>query len=305
MSISTREVKNKKGAYGMRTGKPGTVYDVYLKYKTLDGYKSYSKRGFLTRSEALQHEAAMRMKFARNNGNQNNLEASKQPLREFLDMWIERHGTNNLRPSTVAGYSNHINAYILPHLGEFPLCQITPALLDSFYEKLLNRPLSVGTVKYTHRVISAALSHACQYGYLETNPESRVMMKFKKNGPTPEPYNIQEMQKFLCYSANTEWEMMIFLAGLYGLRRGEITGLRWRNVDLEHNILKVVEQQPYDIDRDEVVLTEMAPPKSIGRALPITAITTLQGHGSKSSFNCAGSKSISVKRPGNNIMTTI
>ncbi len=53
------------------------------------------------------------------------------------------------------------------------------------------------------------------------------------------------------------------LGRTYGLRRGEITGLRWRNVDLEHNILKVVEQQPYDIDRDEVVLTEMAPPKSI------------------------------------------
>ena len=46
MSISTREVKNKKGAYGMRTGKPGTVYDVYLKYKTLDGYKSYASVDF-------------------------------------------------------------------------------------------------------------------------------------------------------------------------------------------------------------------------------------------------------------------
>ena len=273
MSIITREVKNKKSADGTRTGKAGIVYDVSLKYKTPEGFKSYGKRGFLSRSEALQHEAAMRMKFARDNGNLTELEASRQLFKDYLESWISRHGTQNLRPSTLAGYNNHINAYIVPNIGELPLCQITPAVLDSLYEKLLAQSLAVSTVRYTHRVISVALEHACQYGYLERNSARHVITSFRNQAATPEPYSIPEMQQILCYAVNTEWEMIILLAGLYGLRRSEITGLRWQNVDLKLGVLKVVEQQPFEVENGTTIITEMVPTKSAGRILPITPST--------------------------------
>lgn len=49
MSVTTRQVKNKRTADGGSTARAGTVYDVFIRYKTADGYKTYGKRGFLTK----------------------------------------------------------------------------------------------------------------------------------------------------------------------------------------------------------------------------------------------------------------
>ena len=59
MAISTRQVKNKRDSNGVLTGRPGTVYDVNIKYTAPDGKKkSYAKKGFATKKEAAQHEAS-------------------------------------------------------------------------------------------------------------------------------------------------------------------------------------------------------------------------------------------------------
>ncbi|MBC2581310.1 tyrosine-type recombinase/integrase [Clostridium sp. DJ247] len=62
------------------------------------------------------------------------------------------------------------------------------------------------------------------------------------------------------------------LGGLYGMRRSEILGLRWRNVDLENNTFDVMEQLPFRVPPKTMVIEEMAPPKSNGRRLPITEV---------------------------------
>ena len=63
MAISTRQVKNKRDSNGVLTGRPGTVYDVNIKYTAPDGKKkSYAKKGFATKKEAAQHEAEMKTK---------------------------------------------------------------------------------------------------------------------------------------------------------------------------------------------------------------------------------------------------
>lgn len=57
MAVSSRQVKNKRNANGELTGRAGTVYDVNIKYQTPEGKKTYSKKGFLTKKEAAQHES--------------------------------------------------------------------------------------------------------------------------------------------------------------------------------------------------------------------------------------------------------
>ena len=55
MAISSRQVQNKRDGNGVLTGRPGTVYDVNIKYKAPDGTKkSYAKKGFSTKKEAAQ-----------------------------------------------------------------------------------------------------------------------------------------------------------------------------------------------------------------------------------------------------------
>jgi integrase len=81
------------------------------------------------------------------------------------------------------------------------------------------------------------------------------------------------MQQLFSHSIGKEWQMIVLLSGLYGLRRGEVLGLRWDNVNLDNMTFSVVEQLPYKIPVGTKLLTEMAPTKSDNRELPITETT--------------------------------
>lgn len=109
--------------------------------------------------------------------------------------------------------------------------------------------------------------------YIETNPARNIITKFGKQGKTPDPYTIEQMQKFMGNIIGTEWEMPVVLAGLYGLRMSEIIGLRTANVDLEKMQFGVVEQMPFKVPPGTKTITEMAPTKSNDRLLPITEET--------------------------------
>lgn len=84
MAIRERQVKNKRNSNGVLTGKPGTVYDVNLKYYQNGVQKSYGKRGFVTKKDALQHEAEMRLKLQAPSFSSVSQAESRQKLRDYL-----------------------------------------------------------------------------------------------------------------------------------------------------------------------------------------------------------------------------
>lgn len=91
---------------------------------------------------------------------------------------------------------------------------------------------------------SVALSHARKYRYIETNAAKDTLTKFGKGDKTPDPYTPEQVKALMQRVEGTVWEMPVILGGLYGMRRSEILGLRWRNVDLENNTFDVTEQLP-------------------------------------------------------------
>lgn len=273
MAISEREVKNKRNSAGELTGKPGIVYDVNIKYKSGGQHKAYTKKGFTTKAEAKQHEAEMRAKLTNASYTPPTAAQRKMTVSEYMTEWIERHGSANLRPSTKASYQSSIRVHIIPHLGDVPISQLTPAMLDDLYAELSDAGLSSTSVKYVHRIMGVAMEHARKYHYIESNPARDTLTKFGKQGETPAPYTVDQMRGLLAVVSGTELELPVVLAGLYGLRVSECIGLRWRNVDLDAKTLAVVEQFPYDTPADIKHITEMAPVKSSGRVLPITDMT--------------------------------
>ncbi len=272
MAVSSRQVKNKRDGNGKLSGRAGTVYDVNIKYQTPEGRKTYAKKGFTNKSDAVQHEAEMRTKLLNPTYVVTTSAGSKQTLGEYMDSWMAIH-SRSLRPSTIAGYKSHIKNHIVAHIGHLRLNQITPVLLDNLFAKLLDRGLANATVRYVQRILSGAFEHARKYGYIEGNPARDTITKFGKGGKTPDPYTIEQMRALLAQSIGTEWEMPVFLGGLYGMRRSEILGLRWENVDLEKNYFSIVEQLPFRLPPGTKTIEEFAPTKSNDRVLPITAET--------------------------------
>lgn len=273
MAIQERTVKNKRNASGELTGKAGTVYDVNIKYRSEGKSKTYSRKGFPTKREAQQHEAEMKIKLTNPSYTPPAAVQRKQTVQEYMTDWLERHGEANLRPSTRASYLSCIKTHIYPCIGDVPLGQLSPAMLDDMYRRLSEKGLSPTTVKYAHRIMGVALEHARKYHYIDSNPARDTLTKFGKQGKTPDPYTVEQMRILMANVTGTPWEPIIVLGGLYGLRLSEILGLRWRNVDLDKNSLSVVEQLPYKLPAGTVDIEEMAPVKSGNRTLPITDIT--------------------------------
>lgn len=273
MSVSSRKVKNKRDSNGELTGKAGTVYDVRIKYQAPDGEKVYTKKGFLTKKDATQHEAEMRAKLQNPTYTPIPVAKGKQTVQAYLTEWIDTHGKANLRPSTEASYRSHIKNHIVPHIGHIQLCQLSPAMLDNLFQKLLDQGLSNSTARYAQRILSVSLEHARKYHYIESNPARDIITKFGKQAKTPDPYTIDQMCQFMANVIGTEWEMTVVLGGLYGLRISEILGLRTDNIDLENMKFSVVEQLPFQLPTGTKVVEKMAPTKSNDRILPITQET--------------------------------
>ena len=133
MAISTRQVKNKRDSNGVLTGRPGTVYDVNIKYTAPNGEKkTYSKKGFPTKKEATQHEAEMKAKLHNPGQIASIASQRKQTVASYLNEWVESYARVNLRPSTYDGYKKTIANYINPYIGGVALNQLIDHNLFNF-----------------------------------------------------------------------------------------------------------------------------------------------------------------------------
>nr|WP_326184695.1 site-specific integrase [uncultured Oscillibacter sp.] len=272
MAISERNVKNKRDAKGKLTGRSGKVYDVNIKYKSGDRFKTYSKKGLLTYKDAQEYEAEMRRRLGNPSYVPTTAVKRKLTVAEYMGKWIEEYSRANLRPSTTTSYRSMIRSHINPYLGNVQLCRVSPAMLDKLYADLKEEGLSPSTIRYVHRVLSVSLENARKYHYIESNPAKDIITRFGKPGKTPDPYTVDQMKKLMDGISDTQWKLIVILGGMYGLRLSEILGLRWRNVDFENQTFAVVEQLPFG-QTCTAPITEMAPVKSCERELPITAAT--------------------------------
>ncbi len=126
MAVTERTVRNKRNSAGELTGKAGTVYDVNVKYKSGGKSKTYSRKGFLTKKDALQHEAEMKAKLTNPAYTPPSAVQRKMTVQEYMTEWIDRHGSANLRPSTEASYRSHMKNHIFPYIGDVFLNQLSP-----------------------------------------------------------------------------------------------------------------------------------------------------------------------------------
>ena len=146
MAIRTGQAKNKRDSNGVLTGRPGTVYDVNIKYTAPNGEKkTYSKKGFPTKKEATQHEAEMKAKLHNPGQIASIASQRKQTVASYLNEWVESYARVNLRPSTYDGYKRTIANYITPYIGGVALNQLTPAMVDKMFQQIIDKGLKPST----------------------------------------------------------------------------------------------------------------------------------------------------------------
>lgn len=161
-------------------------------------------------------------------------------LSEWLPYWLE----NVIRPrrklSTYDKYEAHVRLYLTPRIGTKRLESLGVADVRRFLARL-ERETTAATAKETHRVLRSALSAACREELLTRNVASLVEPP-RVTSRELSPWTLDETLTFLGAARKDRLYAAFVLAVTMGLRRGEIVGLRWSDVDLENRVLYVRQQ---------------------------------------------------------------
>jgi integrase len=170
-------------------------------------------------------------------------------INAYLDEWLSLMRTR-VRRSTCATYQRMLDAYIRPHIGSLPLAELTTRRLDRLYVELLTgggrggRHLAQRTVAHTHAVLHKALADAVALELVPSNVASRAHVpKYDPDTPIAPSkllyWDEDETRRFLAATSQDLLHGMWRVALGTGMRRGELLGLRWEDVDLVHDQLRV------------------------------------------------------------------
>lgn len=167
------------------------------------------------------------------------VEPSKETVGQYLDRWLRDYAKPSLRQTTYESYESVIRVHVTPAIGHIPLAKLKPVHLQQLYAARLadgradGRPggLSATTVRYIHAVIKEALKHAVKWGLLARNVADAVdpprISRREQQAWSPE-----EAQRFLAAVREDRLYPLYLMAITTGMRRGELLGLRWQDVDL-------------------------------------------------------------------------
>jgi len=172
------------------------------------------------------------------------VDATRETIAAFLDRWIE-HMQGQVSPRSLERYAELCRNNIAPLLGAIPLTKLQPANISQAYAKALasgrrdgTGGLSPLTVHHMHRVLREALQQAVRWQLLARNPVDAVRPP-KVERKQMQTLDAEATVVLIEAARGTNLFMPILLGVLCGLRRGEITALRWRSIDLDRGQLSV------------------------------------------------------------------
>jgi integrase len=148
---------------------------------------------------------------------------------------IELGASNsNKTARTKSVYGQHFDCYIVPKWQEYRLQDVRAVLVESWLAEL---PLAPATRSKTRNILSALYEHAMRYGWATANPIKQVRQSAKRLSE-PDVLTAEEIPSILA-RLTEPCRTIAFAAALTGLRRGELFGLQWQDVDFEMGLLHV------------------------------------------------------------------
>jgi integrase len=233
-------------------------------------------------------------------------------LAEYLTQWLDHVATHTVRASTLARYRACVRLYLIPGLGKTKLTKLTAKDVRVWLDQLRvtcrccsqgldaardpnaaneqNRPrccslgdccqryLSPLTIVYLHALLRSALQHAVREDDLARNVARNVQVSAGRRQRI-EPLTAEEARQLLEAARGTRLHALIVLAVRTGMRRGELLGLRWKDLDLTGGTLSIRQTLQYIPGGSGLVLAPTKTASSERRiALPGPCIDALTAH---------------------------
>lgn len=182
------------------------------------------------------------------------IRAKQYTVGRWMDVWFENCAKIKVRPSSHKTYQGYIDNHIKPSIGKIPLGKLSSLDLQKLYKRLLSggrveriesqkqpKGLSAKTVRNINQVISSAMDFAIDQKLIVTNPTDgcalpKLEHREMKTLPT------EQLASFLHEARESGVFEMYYIELATGLRRGELLGLKWEDIDLERGTIQVRRQ---------------------------------------------------------------
>jgi integrase len=197
------------------------------------------KRSFRTKKEA---KAALTELLAAHQAGRF-VEPSRTTVRDFAAGWLDGLANQGRRATTLSGYRTALDLYVLPRLGNVALQDLRASDLDSLYAELLrcggqrDDGLSLTSVHHVHAVLNKLLNDAERKGLVIRNvarlANAPSLTTARSKSPEMRIWTPLQLATFLRSIAGNRNEALLRLLAMTGMRRSELLGLRWSDVDFD------------------------------------------------------------------------
>ena len=160
---------------------------------------------------------------------------------DFLFFWLKA-ARNSIEENTYCTYYMTIKSRIAPYFEKrnIKLNELSTIDLQQFYTYAQEvEQLSSCTILKRHNNINQALKYAISLGLIKENPADHVIKPKKSKYTGAAAYSQEELTQLFKVFKNDPLELAVYLASYYGLRREEIIGIKWKNIDFENHTLTI------------------------------------------------------------------
>jgi integrase len=218
------------------------------------------------------------------------VEPSKRTVGDYLEgEWLPATAPPKVTHGTYGKRRLHVVRYVVPRIGTIALAAVNGATLDQLYADLVREggrdgaPLAASTVRDVHRTLHKAFADARRWQLLERNPceeaEPPRMDRVAEDARAAlHAWTGQELRTFLSATADHRLGPVYYLAASTGMRRSEVLGLRWSDLDLTAGTLRVAQKLVRGADGYELRLSTKTTAGARTVALDGSTVDLLRRH---------------------------
>jgi integrase len=227
--------------------------------------KQKSKGGFRRKRDA---EAALRKLLSEIDENRY-IEPSIEPFSSFIEKWFYEHYKKRIKETTAISREYLLKKHLIDEnpFANKPLSSITTEDIDSFYNLKLDEGYSTNYIRKMHQLLHQAFDQAVKWKKISYNPATQADPPSIKKEEM-KIWSLNEIHKFLNECKN-ERNYITFLLAIYtGMRRGEILGLKWSDIDFDKKVIHVNRSLAYVPNKGYILTTLKT--KNSKRQIPIS-----------------------------------